>query len=139
MNTQLLNPLYWFSFQPAAVDSLFGKILLGVFLALFLLGIISRMVLEQRTHDRYVILAGKRLITCFITMGFIGLVLYFFSYENISVFGARFWYVIWFLGLIVWSVLLARFITRDIPALREKNQRDHAKSKYIPGRKRHSA
>jgi len=139
MNTQILNPLYWFSFQPAIVDSLFGKFLLGFFLVLFVLGIISRMVLEQRSHDRYVILAGKRLITCLLTMGFIGLILYFFSYENISVFGARFWYVIWVVAFVAWAIVLGKYITREIPALRNKNEREHAKSKYIPGRKRHSA
>lgn len=122
--------------QPPVVDSLFGKIVFGVFLVLFLLGIISRIVLSQRTYDRYVMMMGKRLVLCFTTMGFLGLMIYFFSYENIQLFGARFWYPLWVLGLIVWGVFLARFIIRDVPALREKNVREHAKSKYIPGRKR---
>ena len=136
MNIQFFNPLNWLTMQPPVVDSLFGKIVFGVFLVLFLLGIISRIVLSQRTYDRYVMMMGKRLVLCFTTMGFLGLMIYFFSYENIQLFGARFWYPLWVLGLIVWGVFLARFIIRDVPALREKNVREHAKSKYIPGRKR---
>lgn len=139
MNTQLLNPLYWLSLQPAVVDGLFGKVLFGIFLIFLLLGVVCRIFIEQRSKDRYLVVAGRRLISMFVTMGTLGLVLYFFSYENIRLFGARFWYLLWFVGLIVWAVILVRFIIKDIPVLREKHMRVHAKSKYIQGRKRRSS
>jgi hypothetical protein len=129
------NPLFWLTFQSANVDGLLGKIVLGFFLALFLLGIICRIVVIRRTHDRYVKWIGKRATVFFLTMGFFGIVLSFFSYERIQFFGARFWYPIWFLGFAIWLAVLLRFLFKRIPEIRAQNERDHAKSKYLPGRK----
>ncbi len=132
----MLNPLYWFSLQPASVEGLLGKVLLGFILLLFLVGVVCRVVIMNKKYDSYVKMISKRLITLCLTMGFLGVILYFFSYEGIQLFGARFWYPLWVLGFIAWGVFLARFALKEIPALREKNLRQHAKSKYIPGRKR---
>lgn len=132
----MFNPLYWFSLQPANVDGLLGKMLLGFVLLLFLAVVVCRIVIMNKKQDHYLKMIGKRLITLCLTMGFLGVMIYFFSYEGIQLFGARFWYPIWGLGFVVWGAFIARFALKEIPALREKNMRQHAKSKYIPGRKR---
>ena len=132
----MLNPLYWFSLQPANVDGLLGNLLFGFILLLFLAGVVCRIVIMNKKQDHYVKMIGKRLITLCLTMGFLGVMMYFFSYEGIQLFGARFWYPMWVLGFVVWGTFITRFALKEIPALREKNLRQHAKSKYIPGRKR---
>lgn len=136
MNTSFLNPLYWFSLDAANVSTLFGKCLLGFFLLLFLVGIVCRIVVIHKSKDRYLKLIGKRLVTFCVTMGIMGVFLFFFSYEGIQFFGARFWYLLWFIGFVLWAVAIVKFVIKDVPALREKNVLQHAKSKYIPGRKK---
>ena len=136
MNFSFFNPAAYLTAQPAPVDGLTGKIIFGVFLLFCLLGVVGRIMLEQRTFDRYVIRIMNRWSTCLLTMGFLGLMIFFLSYENIPLLGARFWYVLWVIGFLVWTFFLVRFMTREVPALREKNLREHAKSKYLPGRKR---
>ena len=132
----MLNPLFWLSIQPANVDGLLGKVMLGFFLLLFLIGVVCRIVLIHSSKDRYLKLVGKRLMTCSLTMGIIGVLLYFFSYEGIQLFGARFWYPLWAIGFIAWVVVLVKFAMKEVPAMRDKNVKQHAKSKYIPGRKK---
>jgi phosphatidylglycerophosphate synthase len=136
MNINMLNPMFWFSLDAANVNGLLGKGMLGLFLFLFLVGIVCRIVLVQKTHDRYLKLIGKRLVSFCVTMGLLGLVFFFFSYEEIRLFGARIWYAFWFIGFVAWIAVIARFALKDIPSLREKNIKEHAKSKYIPGRKK---
>ena len=132
----MFNPLFWFSMQAANVGGVSGKVLLGFFLLLILVGIVCRIVLMHTSADRYLKLIGKRVITCSLTMGFIGVVLFFFSYEGIQLFGARFLYPLWVIGFVAWGAFLVKFAMKEVPALREKNIREHAKSKYIPGRKK---
>ncbi len=136
MNTHLLNPLFWFSLQAANVNGTFGKILLGFFLLLILVGIVCRIALIQKSKDRYLKMIGKHLVTFCVTMGIVGTVLFFFSYEGIQLFGARFWYLIFAIGFVLWAIFLTRFVLKDVPAMREKQVTQHAKSKYIPGRKK---
>lgn len=132
----MLNPLFWLSIESANVGGLLGKIMLGFFLLLILIGVVCRIVLMQSSKDRYLKLIGKRLVTCSLTMGIIGVVLYFFSYEGIQLFGARFWYLFWMIAFIVWIIVLAKFAIKEVPALRNKDVMQYAKSKYIPGRKK---
>lgn len=121
--------------DPANVGGLIGKGLFGFFLALVLIGVVCRIVLMKKTNDRYLKMIGKKFATFCLTTGLLGVVLYFFSYEEIRLFGARIWYPLWVIGFIAWGVVLVRFTTKDVPALREKNMKQSAKTKYIPGRK----
>lgn len=118
------------------MDGLFGKIILGFFLALVLIGVVCRIVLIHTSKDRYVKLIGQRIASCAVTMGILGVILFFFSYEGIQLFGARFWYAVWAICLIAWIITIARFTLKDVPAMREKNLNEYAKSKYIHGRKK---
>ena len=51
-------------------------------------------------------------------MGILGLMLFFFSFEEIPLLGARFWYLIWALGVGVWVALIVRYVVKVIPAER---------------------
>lgn len=132
----IFHPLFWFSLEAANVGGLLGKMLLAFFLLLILVGVVCRMVLMHSSQDRYVKMVVKRMITFCLTMGFLGLLLYFFSYQGIQLFGARFWYPLWDLGAVVWIVSIAKFALKEVPRLREKNMVQSVKSKYIPGRKK---
>lgn len=132
----IFNPLFWLSIESANVGGSLGKVMLGFFLLLILVGVVCRIVLMQSSKDRYLKLIGKRLITCGLTMGIIGVVLFFFSYEGIQLFGARFWYLVWVIVFIAWVIVLVKFAMKEVPDMRNKDVKQHAKSKYIPGRKK---
>ena len=68
-------------------------------------------------------------------MGILGVLLYFFSFEGIRLFGARFWYPVWMIVTVVWALLIIRFVTKDIPHAQEQTQTRQAIAKYLPGKK----
>lgn len=136
MTLSSIHPELWFTLSPASVDGVYGKVLFGFFVVLFLVGIVCRIVLIHSAKDRYMKMIGERLSAFFLSMGFVGMVLFFFSYEGIRFFGARFWYVLWFILGVVWTVSLVRFVSKEVPQKREQHLRQHAKSKYLPGRKK---
>lgn len=134
--TSFLNPLYWLSLEPAVFQGWFGKSVLGFFFCLVLAGIVIHIVSQQKTTDRYQKRIGERVVSLCLTMGFLGLLLFFFSYEGIRFFGARFWYPLWDLGLLVWIACIVRYVMKDVPVMKEKNAQQHAKSKYLSGRRK---
>lgn len=69
-------------------------------------------------------------------MGMIVLLLVFFSYEEISLLGARFWYLFWFIGMIVWLVFILRYAFVTIPGERVKQNTKDARSIYLPKSKK---
>jgi len=122
--------------QPANVDSIPGKMLFGFFVLVLLFGVVARIVALHRTEDRYLKQIGGKLAMMCTTMGFLGIVLFFFSFENIRLFGGRFWYPIWAIGLLVWIVTLVRFIQKEVPHMRERDQKRKDQMKYMPARKK---
>lgn len=122
--------------QPPEVSGLLGQIVFAFFLLFFVLGIVGRIVLDRKTNDRYMQEVGNRFSTLFVTMGILGLILFFFSFEQIQLFGARFWYPIWGIAVIVWGYYIVRFMKKEVPALKERSQRLEAQSRYLPTKKK---
>lgn len=136
MFDHLLDASTWFTLRPADITGLSGKIVFGFFVLLFVSGIVSRIVAAHKMSDRYLRQLAESISTLLLTMGFLGLLFYFFSFERIQLFGARFWYVLWLIGLIVWIVFLIHLGFKKIPNLREKEIVREQLRKYFPPRRR---
>jgi uncharacterized membrane protein len=134
--SNFFDPSYWFTLRPALVGGLSGNILFGIFVLMFVLGIVARIVSSNKTTDRYARDFGHRLGTLLITMGVLGILLYFFSFERIRLFGSRFLYGLWVIGLLVWGFILARFVRRTIPQKRAYDKEREEQRKYLPSRKK---
>lgn len=130
--SSFLQPSYWFSMTPPEVGGLLGNIVFGVFVVVLILGIIGRIVVDRRGDDRYRKEIGSRISSLFITMGLLGVVLFFFSFEEIQLFGARFWYLIWVIAVLVWTFFIVRFVKRDIPEKRTREIALREQAKYLP-------
>lgn len=123
---------YWFTLSPASVGGISGKIIFGFFVLLFTCGIVARIVASNKTNDRYMREISERIATMFITMGIVGALLYFFSFEQIRLFGARFMYFFWVISLIIWIISLARFAFRTVPVKRAHEALRSEERKYFP-------
>ena len=132
----VLNPAFWFSPEVLNVESWGGRIILMVFVILFLAGLVLRVMAKQKKEDRHLSLILKKVVSFLVTMGLLGLILYFFSFENVRVLGSRFWYVFWMIGFVVWLVFIISFIKKDIPAMKAAIIEAKEKEKYLPNAKR---
>lgn len=130
------SPLYWFTTEPPEVGGLLGTIVFIVFLACLVLGIVSRISADRRKDDRYIREIGQRLSFFLTSMGIIGVILFFFSYENIHLFGSRFWYPVWMIAFFAWGYMIFRYIREEVPEMRKRDHARKARNKYLPKRKR---
>ena len=131
----IIQPSYWLTIDPPQVNGFLGNLVFGAFILCFVIGIVSRIVASNRSQDRYIEQLGQRVGTLFVTMGLLGILLFFFSFERVQLFGARFWYPVWLVGVLVWVYYILRFAKRDIPAMRQRDLNRKSVSKYLPQRK----
>lgn len=122
--------------SPPEVGGALGTSVFIFFVLCFVLGIVGHLVAERRDVDRFVHEAGHRISTLLVTMGLAGVVLFFFSFEEIRLFGARFWYPIWGVAFLVWAFFIVRYVKRDVPRMKEREARRRAQRQYLPGRKK---
>lgn len=127
-----LQPSYWLTLSAPEVVGWLGNVVLAVFVVMLVAGIVGRIVVDRKSTDRYQREIGGRIASMLITMGILGAILFFFSFERIQLFGARFWYPVWILATVVWTGFIVRYVKRDIPAQKVRAQRLHAQSKYLP-------
>lgn len=73
----------------------------------------------------------KRLQALNVTNFFIGLAFLFFTYETIPLLSARFWFLLWGAGILVWLFFIVRS-ARQIPKIKEEIARENLYKKYIP-------
>jgi len=130
--SSLFQPSYWFTMAPPEVGGLIGNLIFVLFIGVLVFGIVGRIVADRKGDDRYVREIGNRISTLLVTMGVLGLILFFFSFEQIELFGARFWYVIWVIAVVVWSVRIVRYVKRDIPDMKARSESLRARAKYLP-------
>jgi hypothetical protein len=122
---------FWFGGAPAVTGGT-GRFVLAFFAACVLAGVILRVIVLRRVAERHLALLVRRLARLLTTMGIVGLVLGFFSYENASFFGDRFWYGLWLVGTLVWAGWLAWYGVKELPRLRATEIAKREKQKYLP-------
>ena len=135
MNT-LFSLDFWFNLQSVGLTPLFSKIIFVVFTAFIVFGAVANIVARNRKDDRLLVQAYRRIAQMLYVMGWVGFFIWFASYENLYLFGARFWYIVWAIGLVVWAWRIFVYITKVIPELRVDLQHRADVNKYLPRRAR---
>lgn len=140
MSFDLFKPLltvsFWFDLTPPPLSPLVIKILFGFFAILVIGGAVLRIIAGRWKKDKHLFDGYRRIVALLLTMGCLGLVLFFFSYEQIQLFGAHFWYAVWGLVTIVWLVFIIRHFVKFVPAERERLHLKQEQMKYLPRQKR---
>ena len=105
----------------------------GLFALFIVAGVVLR-VMARRAAESPRRTVWERAGHAGITMGFLALLLLFFSFERIRLFGSRFWYLLWLAGVIVWAVFIVHYATRVLPAKQTADAVTKEKAKYLPSR-----
>ncbi len=125
---RLLDLNFWFALRPTAPSdqtTIFLAIGFAVFLAL---AIVCGAMAKTKKQNPPLIKLLRKLKKMFSTMGLVGFVVLFFSYEQIYLLGSRFWFLFWFIGLVVWAVFVILYAVKKMP--KEKNELEK-KQKYL--------
>ncbi len=130
--SSLISYNFWTSIPD--VTSGAGRVVFALTLGLFFLGIVIRIVNARKKTDRHIGRMFSRVGSLCVTVGLLGTILAFMSYENVPFFGNRFWYAALFILAIVWAVRIVVFLKKRLPEIREQERLDRERNKYLPGR-----
>lgn len=132
----LIDPSFWFQLDPNYLSPVFEKGFFALFALMIVLGAIVRIMARKKGTDRFSKDVKMRWGVMLMTMGFLGLVWFFFTYEGVPFFGARFWFLIWLAGVAAWKIFLFRYMKHEVPSMKERAQSHADANKYLPRKKR---
>jgi len=134
-----LKPLlqfdFWFNLEPMALTPTFERFFFIFFGVMVIFGAVARIMARHKKDDRLLLQVYRQIGRMFLTMGVLGLLIFFFTFEEIQFFGARFWFLIWGIGLIVWIVMII-LAAKKIPQKREEYAKAKEGDQYLPRKKR---
>lgn len=128
-----LRPLFtanfWLNLGPQAPSDRTSVVIFVVIAVMIASGIVVR-ILRRRVQDKLTRVLVRRVGSALMAVGLVALVWFFFHYEQIRFFGARFWLGLIIIWAIMWTDRLVRFVRRDMVRMREHNAQSHAEAKY---------
>lgn len=131
---RFFNLNYYFSLNPL-IDSVTLKIMLAVFVAMVVCGLGIKIYekikdlphIEEKLLDKY--------FAMLVVMGFLGILIAWFRYESAYLFSARFWLLLWGIGLIFWFVKILIYQFKVVPKAKKQAEQKKIFTKYLPKRK----
>lgn len=131
---KLLSLNFWFDLTPVRMSP---AIEIGFFVAFSLLvisGLVIR-ILRKNRQDKFEREVMKRIVTLNLSVGLLGLAWLFLSFEEIQIFGSRFWFLLLALILIIVTIRIVMYHRREVPRLRLLEQSKAEANKYLPRRR----
>lgn len=139
MHATMLNIFdltFWFDMTPVRMGGLFNSGFFVLFAGLIISATVARIAKRNAEVDK----AMKHFLENFagkaMTWGIVGLFWLFFSFEEISFFGSRFWFLFWAVGVAYAARKLYIHWKKEMPEERLRRTMNAAQNKYIPRRSR---
>jgi len=129
--SDLLTLNAWFNINPGPLGDQLLTILTWFFIIVIVIGFGFR-VLAKRQRGKIQAKVWRRFGKLGLTMGILGFVVLFFFYEGVPFLSARFWLLVWFIGLIAWKVYILIYLFRKIPQESRENKDKQNFEKYLP-------
>lgn len=132
----IIDPSFWFDMTPVRMGSGFTTTFFVLFAGLVIGGSIARIAKRNAEVDKAMKhflenAAGKAT-----TWGVLGFLWLFFSFEEISFFGSRFWFLLWLAGVGVAAHKLSIHWRKEMPEERLRRSMSAEQNKYLPRRSR---
>lgn len=124
----LLTLTFWFNLRPGSMGTTPRNIFLG--LIILLIAIVIYTFIAKRKKSAYRSIFAN-VYNFSISNVIIGLMLLFFNYEVVPFFSAYFWYLIWAIVIICWSISIALKVKKTLLKKKDQTEADEIK-KYLP-------
>ncbi|MDD5438128.1 MAG: hypothetical protein PHC70_03220 [Patescibacteria group bacterium] len=134
MNLLTLN--FWFQMQPPMFLAWVNIFFLVVFAAMVIVGIIAKVYAVKSNLEKLLRRAVHRAGNLLLTMGLIGLLICFFTYETVPILSMRIWLLVWLGSAIAWAWSIIRYVRVEIPAKHEMQVERERVNKWLPKAKK---
>ncbi len=129
----LLSLSFWFSSFPGPLTGIFFWAVVGVAAGSLVLGVVLRLG-SSWAGDFSVRRLLRRLAVCFITVGALVWLSFFFTQTSTPMLGSRFWFLAWLVLALVWLGYIVRYAVVVAPKERAARAAELAQAKYLPRR-----
>jgi hypothetical protein len=129
MLKQLVDSYFWFGVPTVNLipaDKAFGYF----FAILAIMGVIALLVLKLKDKQTCDVIIRK-LRSLWLYTGFFGLFWFWLRYENVSIFGDRYWAGIIILVVLVWAGKIIKFGLVDYKQICALEEKEATKKKYL--------
>ncbi|MEK7122969.1 MAG: hypothetical protein AAB855_03875 [Patescibacteria group bacterium] len=131
--SKLIDPWYWFRPGPGDLSEpflIFFAIFFGFFVVLkILLRVMGRQyIVGMHKAQKQVLYKIEYML---LTMGLLGLLWTLFRYELVPYFSARYWVIIWMVGLVIWGYLIFYYAQYQVPQIVKRDETRKAQKKYF--------
>lgn len=127
---RLFSPDFWFKLTPGELSGTAFKVFVAAAIAA-LAGAIVFGILAKTKRQSAFWPALRSTYNFFLAQVFMVLALFFFGYQMLPLLSARFWYLLWLAGTIVWLVFLVKKCLA-IPERLKTKAEENAYRKYLP-------
>jgi len=129
------TPSFWLTINAPFLTDRAGMIFFIILAAIVVAGIAVSLLANKRKLDRYAYLVCRKVANALLTTGIVSLVFFFFMFERVRFFGARFWFLFIVIGALAWAVCIVRFAKKEIPVLQMRDEQRKRQGKYFPSKK----
>ena len=124
----LLTWQFWFNLRPEPLMSFAQKSFIAFFIILIVFTILTAFLKKKSSIYRGFL---KRLYNFFLSNSLIALIFFFFNYEIIPFFSARFWLGLWALVMIIWLFFILKSLGK-ISISKKELEKERELKKYLP-------
>jgi phosphatidylglycerophosphate synthase len=133
--SQIISLSFWFNLHSSGLSSIYERLFFILFAVFIICGSVCRIMARNKKGDRFAIMSYKMTAKMFMTLGILGILWFFCAYEQVYFFGARFWFLVFVLAVIIWVVRIVWFVKVKIPILKTQGSAKQETNKYLPIRK----
>lgn len=127
---------FWFDLTPTRMAAPFEAGFFALFALAIIAGAVMRMYVRNAKLEKYRAELFRRMAAIGTTAGIVGFVWFFFTFEEVQFFGARFWFLLIVIGVGIAKIRLYRYMKNDVPKLQHREQSRAEVNKYLPKKHR---
>ncbi|MBD3251842.1 hypothetical protein GF380_05340 [Candidatus Uhrbacteria bacterium] len=133
---ELLTFGYWFSVRAIPFTPVMERVLLVFFGVFVVAGIASYLFLMKRGLTKITKRALSKFAGLLTWTGLVGLLLWFFTYQNVPVFSMRIFYIGWLVWVGLGFYSIYRYLWVTVPAQQKLQEERSEREKWLPKKKK---
>jgi len=122
--------------QPRVLSHFSFVLLLVVFGVLLIIGAVCWWLRRRKENDAFINKFYYQMMALTLTSGVFGFAFLAFRQWQVYLFGARFWFLLWFIVFGIWFGYILYYLIKIIPARREARDAEELFGKYLPKKKK---
>lgn len=136
-NTETMHPLltlsYWTSLlPPPTFDPLFLYLAIAEYGGSLVLSVAAYVMAKKKKDKIFWAKAGPRIGHLLAWYGVLGLLNLWLAYEQVYLWGARFWLLVLLLGALIWIGFIAYYVLKKMPKEKAEYEEKQRIQKYLP-------